>query len=69
MFLAGGVKNTPPPKHSGNGYAVGNRVKLQAKDYELTFQSKVKTKVFSKLNTLDLSLVIKKLSVILKMPP
>ena len=42
-------------------------LKLQAKDYELTyfpknlnltpFQSKVKTKVFSKLNTLDLSLV------------
>ena len=33
-------------------------LKLQAKDYELTFQSKVKTTVFSKLNTLDLSLVI-----------
>ena len=44
-------------------------LKLEAKDYELTllppphklkpapFQSKVKTKVFSKLNTLDLSLV------------
>ena len=32
-------------------------LKFQAKDYELTFQSKVKTKVFSKLNTLDLSLV------------
>ena len=43
--------------------------KLQAKDYELTLlppsnklksapiQSEVKTKVFSKLNTLDLSLV------------
>ena len=32
-------------------------LKLQAKDYELTFPSKVKTKVFSKLNTIDLSLV------------
>ena len=32
-------------------------LKHRAKDYELTFHSKVKTKVFSKLNTLDLSLV------------
>ena len=45
--------NTPPPKkwHMLT-------LKLQAKDFELTFQSQVKTKVFSRLNILDLSLVI-----------
>ena len=43
--------NTPPPKWPML------TLKLQAKDYKLTFQSKVKTKVFSKLNTLDLSLM------------